>query len=113
MFKKSIEAIIEDGKKHLESLASGVETNAFLAKREIARCSDEISGLVQLAKDVPEKIFDRYSTVLTAIGEIYGQSTGYHSIRIGGTDLQLRGLMGSESLKPGKYRIVVLVEPIS
>ena len=113
MFKKSIEAIIADGKKTLESLAHGVESNAFLAKKEISRCSEEIQGLVTLAQQVPEKVFDRYSNVLTAVGEIYGHASGYNTVRIAGTDLQLRGIMGDEAVKPGKYRIVVLVEPIS
>jgi hypothetical protein len=113
VFKKSIEAIIAEGQKNLVELIRQTEVAALRAKDEVKRCSDEISGLVALSKDVPEKIFDRYSTVLTAVGQIYGNSPGYHSIRISGSDLQLRGLMGDESVKPGNYRILVLVEPIS
>lgn len=113
MFKKSIEAIIADGQKNLEELIRQTEVAALRAKDEVKRCSGEIAGLVALSKEVPEKVFDRYSTILTTIGKIYGESPGYHSIRISGSDLQLRGLMGEESVKPGNYRILVLVEPIS
>jgi hypothetical protein len=113
MFKKSIEAIIADGQKNLEELTRQTEVAALRAKDEVKRCSDEISGLVTLAKQVPEKVFDRYSAVLTAVGQIYGHSMGYNSIRISGTDLQIRGLMGDESVKPGNYRILILIEPLS
>ena len=113
MFKKSIEAIIAAGQKNLEELTRQTEVAALRAKDEVKRCSDEINGLVALSKDVPEKIFDRYSTVLTAVGPIYGNPHSSHSIRISGSELQLRGLMGDESVKPGNYRILVLVEPIS
>ncbi len=113
MFKKSIEAIIAEGQKNLVELTRQTEVAALRAKDEVKRCSDEIAGLVALSKDVPEKIFDRYSTILTAVGTIYGQAIGYNTIRISGSDLQLRGLMGDEFVKLGNYRILVLVEPIS
>lgn len=113
MFKKSIEAIIAEGQKNLQELVRQTEVSALRAKDEIKRCSDEISGLVALAKEVPEKVFERYSTVLTAVGQIHGMAPGYHTVRISGSDLQLRGLMGDESVKPGNYRILVLVEPLS
>lgn len=113
MLKKSIEAIIAEGEKNLQELTRQTEVASLRAQDEVKRCSDEIKGLVALSKEVPEKVFDRYSTILTAIGQIYGQALGYNTIRISGTDLQLRGLMGDESVKPGNYRIIVLVEPLS
>lgn len=52
MFKRSIEAIIADGKKNLEELSRQTEVTALRAKDEVKRCSDEIAGLVTLAQQV-------------------------------------------------------------
>jgi hypothetical protein len=115
MFKKSIEAIIADGKRDLEFLSEQAASKALEAKSAVIRCTQEIEAMVQLAKDVPEKVFDRYSHVLVAVGDIY--STGNFGrptyVDIGGTHLQLRGLMGQEQVKTGKYRVIVMLEPIS
>lgn len=115
MFQKSIEAIIADGVKHLEDLKGRVADSVVDAQEKIQRCQSEIQSLVTLAKQVPEKVFDRYSNVLVAtIQEHHENPNGlYAELRLGTGMAQLHGLMGNESLKRGKYRVIVLLEPIS
>lgn len=114
MFQKAIEAVIEDGKKSLQAMADSVERLSAEAKKEIDRRSVEIEGLVTLAKDVPEKVFDRYSNVMVSVVEVvYPEAHYTKEIRIGGAQAQLQGIMGDEDLKIGKYRVIVLLEPLS
>lgn len=115
MFKKSIEAIIADGVKELEEIAKRAENNGVQAAEQVARCKSEIETLVNLAKDVPEKVFDRHSNVLVSTLDLSQGSSGsmWAEIRLNGLCTQLRGLMGDEKIKPGKYRVIVLLEPIS
>lgn len=115
MLKKSIEAIIADGAANLEELAERVKTNAQGAAEQVARCRSEIETLVALAKDVPEKVFDRHSNVLVTTMDLNPGSSGHiwSEIRLNGHCAQLRGLMGPDQVKPGKYRVVVLLEPLS
>ncbi len=115
MLKKSIEAIIADGAANLEELAERVRMNAIGAAKEVERCKSEMQTLVSLAKDVPEKVFDRHSNVLVSTMEIGGGSSGsmWAEVRLNGVCAPLRGLMGGEHVKPGKYRVIVLLEPLS
>lgn len=115
MFQKSIEAAIADGIKGLEFLKKQVEGTAVEAKAQVARCQSEIQSLVSLAKQVPEKVFDRYSNVLVGTIEEYteNRSNLYAELRLNSGQTQLRGLMGDEKVKCGKYRVIVLLEPIS
>jgi hypothetical protein len=115
MFQKSIEAIIAQGVKDLEAVVKQTRQAADDAKIRVSQCQSEIQSLVNLAKQVPEKVFDRYSNVLVGTVNQYGESpTGlYASIRLSTSEAQLQGLMGSEDLKRGKYRVIVLLEQIS
>ncbi len=60
-------------------------------------------------------MFDRYSNVLVGTVDEYceGNSTLYAELRINSGQTCLRGLMGDEKLKKGKYRVIVLLEPLS
>lgn len=115
MFQKSIETIIAQGVKELEALSKQAADKAVEAKAAVSRCQSEVQALVNLAKQVPEKVFDRYSNVLVGTVQQYGESPSglYASIRISTSDAQLHGLMGPNDLKAGKYRVIVLLEPIS
>jgi hypothetical protein len=115
VFQKSIEAIIAQGVKDLEGVVKQTRQAADEAKIRVSQCQSEIQSLVNLAKQVPEKVFDRYSNVLVATIDQYSdQPNGiYAELRLGGNSGQLRGLMGDDSLKKGKYRVIVLLEPIS
>jgi hypothetical protein len=116
MLKKSIEAIIADGVAELEEIAKRAERKGEEAAEQVARCKSEIQTLVALAKDVPEKVFDRHSNVLVStieIGGVGGSSQIWAEFRLNGSGVHLRGLMGDEQVKPGKYRVIVLLEPLS
>jgi len=115
MLKKSIEAIIANGIAELDELAKRAERKGAEAAVQVARCKSEIQTLVSLAKDVPQKVFDRHSNVLVTTIELGNGASGtiWSEIRLNGTCTQLRGLMGDEQIRPGKYRVVVLLEPIS
>ena len=114
MFKKSIEAIIADGMKKLKERSASLEGETRRAQEEVVRCAGEIQTLVTLAKQVPEKIFDRYSNVMVATAEIVPNDSPRHWIQLGHArgPFDLRGFMGDDTIKPGKYRVVVLLEPI-
>lgn len=114
MFKKSIEAIIEAGLKEMEDKKQGIEGYARSAGEIIVRCESELRTLVQLAKDVPEKIFDRYSSVMVSSVEVHSNDSCSPRIQFGYArgPFELRGLMGEEQIKPGKYRVVVLLEKL-
>lgn len=115
MFQKTIEAIISEGVKGLEALKKQAVDKGIEAAAHVQRCQSEIQSLVNLGKQVPEKVFDRYGHVLIGTIEQYGNSpVGLDAIlqtSFGHTNL--RGLMGSEDLKPGKYRVIVLLEKLS
>lgn len=114
MFQKSIEAIIAQGIKGLESLKKEAAATSVQAQAEVQRCQSEIQTLVNLGKQVPEKVFDRYSSVLVStIESRQDWENFYGEIRLGSASGQLRGLMGNEILKMGRYRVIVLLEPIS
>jgi hypothetical protein len=114
MFQKSIEAIIAQGIKDLEAVVKQTQQAADEAKIKVSRCQSEIQSLVNLAKQVPEKVFDRYSNILVGtIEEHADPSQLYAEFRSAGGITQLRGLMGDERIKRGKYRVIVLLEPIS
>jgi len=116
MFQKSIEAIIAQGVKDLEAVVKSTRQAADEAKIKVSQCQSEIQSLINLAKQVPEKVFDRYSHVMVGTLE-----ETYHTVpeglsaylRYGSGEAQLRGIMGNEKLKAGKYRLIVLVEPIA
>ena len=114
MFNKSIEAIIAQGTKDLEGLVAQTRRAVDEARAKVSQCQSEIQSLVNLAKQVPEKVFDRYSTVLVATVESYGESTfSYAQIQLGSSGAPLRGIWGGEKFEKGKYRVIVLLEPIS
>jgi hypothetical protein len=115
MLDKSIKAIIASGMAELEEIAKRAERKGAEAAVEVARCKSEIQTLVTLAKDVPQKVFDRHSNVLVTTIDLGGGSSGsiWAEVRLNGTCAQLRGLMGDEQVRPGKYRVVVLLEPLS
>ena len=115
MFQKSIEAIIAQGIKDLEAVVKSTRQAADDAKVKVSQCQSEIQSLVNLAKQVPEKVFDRYSNVLVGTVQEYAenQSGLYAEFRLGTGMAHLQGLMGNDSLKRGKYRVIVLLEPIS
>lgn len=115
MFQKSIEAIIAQGVRGLEALKKEAAATATEAQEQVQRCQSEIQTLVNLGKQVPEKVFDRYGCVLIGTFDHYNQSPSgmYASLRMSNSEVQLRGLMGPEDLKPGKYRAIVLLEKIS
>jgi hypothetical protein len=117
MFQKSIETIIAQGVRDLEALTKQTRQAADEARIKVSQCQSEIQSLVTLAKQVPEKVFDRYSNVLVGtffVQQFQDESTQiYCEMRIGSIVTQLRGLMGDEKIKLGKYRVIVLLEPIS
>lgn len=115
MFQKTIEAIISEGVKGLEALKKGAADKAAEAAAQVQRCQSEIQSLVNLGKQVPEKVFDRYGHVLIGTFEHQSQSLSglYAELRTNQAITQLKGLMGSEDLKPGKYRAIVLLEKLS
>jgi hypothetical protein len=115
MFQKSIEAIIAQGIREIEALKKQAAETASEAVSRVERTRDEIQSLVDLAKQVPDKVFDRYSNVLVGTFEEYHESPQglYAHIRLASCETQLRGLMGDERIKQGKYRVIVLLEPIS
>jgi hypothetical protein len=114
VFQKSIEAIIAQGVRGLEALKKEAAATAVEAQAQVTRSQSEIQSLVNLAKQVPEKVFDRYCNVLVSTMELYNADphfSGY--VAINNCQGQLRGLMGDEKLKQGKYRVTVLLEPLS
>ena len=114
MFQKSIESIIAQGVKDLEAVVKQTRQAADDAKTKVSQCQSEIQSLVTLAKQVPEKVFDRYSQVMTGtllLGSEYNQT--YSFLRLNDAETSLRGIMGDEKVRPGKYRVIVLLEPIS
>lgn len=115
MFQKTIEAIISQGIKGLEALKKEAASTATEAQEQVQRCQSEIQSLVNLGKQVPEKVFDRYGHVLIGTFEHDRQSSEglYAVLQTHYAQTQLKGLMGSEDLKPGKYRAIVLLEKIS
>lgn len=115
MFQKSIQAIIDQGVRDLEAVVKQTQQAAIDAKVRVSTCQSEIQSLVTLAKQVPEKVFDRYSNVLVGTIEEYSDSpNGFNcDFRLNNNWIQLRGFMGDERLKRGKYRVVVLLEPLS
>ena len=115
MFQKSIESIISQGVKDLEAVVRQTRQAADDAKIKVSQCQSEIQSLVTLAKQVPEKVFDRYSNVLVGTIEehVEGSSDLYAEFHINSGRTGLRGIMGNEKFKRGKYRVIVLLEPIS
>jgi hypothetical protein len=115
MFQKTIESIISEGVKGLEALKKAAADKGAEAAAQVQRCQSEIQSLVNLGKQVPDKVFDRYGHVLIGTFEQYNQSSSglYAVLQIGQSQTQLKGLMGSEDLKPGKYRAIVLLEKLS
>lgn len=114
MLQKSIEAIIAQGVRDMEHQKEVVRGVAEQAKATVSQCQSEISSLVNLAKQVPEKVFDRYTHVLVSTFEMYDEARFSHGyIQINTSQGQLHGIMGDEKIKRGKYRVIVLVEPIS
>ena len=115
MFQKSIEAIIAQDVKGLEALKREAAATATEAQEQVQRSQSEIQALVNLGKQVPEKVFDRYGNVLIGTFVQTARTLGglYASIRLASVECQLRGLMGSEDIKPGKYRAIVLLEKLS
>lgn len=114
MFKRSIEAVIAEGLKNLQSQADGVARQSVEAQKVVTRCAEEIQALTRLAQEVPEKVFDRYSQVMIATFDIPSNAPlGYIALRTNCGDMSLRGVMGDEMVKSGKYRAIVLLEPLT
>lgn len=114
MFRKSIEAIIAQGISDLETMKKGLQETVVASQQKIQQCQSEIQSLVNLAKQVPEKVFDRYSNVLVGtVEQIVNPSQLYARLQIASGEVQLHGIMGDEKIKQGKYRVIVLLEPLS
>lgn len=115
MFRKSIEAIIAQGVIDLEAMQKGLQATVVESQKKIQQCQSEIQSLVTLAGQVPEKVFDRYSNVLVGTIEEHceGNSNLYAEFRLNSGQASLHGIMGNEKFKKGKYRVIVLLEPIS
>ena len=114
MFQKSIEAVIAQGVKDLEALVKQTRQAADEARIKVSQCQSEIQSLVTLSKQVPEKVLDRYCNVLVGTIEQYADpSQLYARLSLASGEVQLRGLMGDEVIKRGKYRVIVLLEPLS
>lgn len=113
MFQKSIESIIAQGVKDLEAVVKQTRQAADDAKIRVSQCQGEIQALVNLAKQVPEKVFDRYSNILTGTFVLQSDYQSSNYVCIGQHQAMLNGLMGDEKMRLGKYRVIVLLEPIS
>lgn len=112
MFKKSIEAVIADGLQKMDHRSEVIQQVAKEARENVQKCRSEINSLVTLAQQVPEKVFDRYSNVLVSTIQIQSEHSGVQ-LQIGIDNAHLRGVMGPEVPPKGKYRVIVLLEPIS
>lgn len=119
MFKESIQSVIAAGTKHLEDLQRGCDEKSKEAAATVAKAKSEIAGLVTLAKEVPEKVFDRYSNVLVTELRLPfyngGSNPSPHSFELtidGMERVRLNGILGDTALKNGKYRAIVLLERV-
>ena len=114
MFQKSVEAIIAQGVKDLEAVVKQTRQAADDAKIRVSQCQSEIQSLVNLAKQVPDKVFDRYSQIFVSTMDLYNEDPMFNGyVTINNCQGPLRGIMGDEKLKRGRYRIIILMEPIS
>lgn len=113
MFKKAIEAVVKDGIEELRQMEENSKRAIERAAEIVATRKSEIEALVVLAKEVPEKVFDRYSNILICEFPLHSQNAGRMGdigLRLNGYHACLHGIMGPDDFKPGKYRAVVLLE---
>lgn len=113
MFQKAIEAVIQDGLRDIEQMVQCVEARVVYAKEEAEKRRGEIQALVDLAKDVPSAVFSRHSNVMIGTIHLPQAGSAYAEFRVNGNGTTLSGLMGPEGVKDGKYRVIVLLEPLS
>ena len=116
MFRKAIEAIIQDGQKRLQELRASVQSASEAAKAEVEKRQREVEVLVDLSKNVPENVFGRFSNIMIGEFNVDPQdqaSFGSASLDINHmTSCSLSGISGSATYPPGRYRAVVLLERI-
>lgn len=111
---KSLKAIIDEGVKELEGLAESVARRDEQAREIIERCKADMAALVRFAEDLPQKMLDKMSLVMTTdfnFGMGHGQAS-WSSLEICGQRQGLRGMFGGDDKIQGKYRAVVILSKV-
>lgn len=110
MFKKSVEKVIEEGLQSLNERVRDIRREQASAEEAVARCKAEIQNLTELAKEVNDKLFDRYTSVSAVTLLKRHAWSAPATLDLGDGMQPLRPVMGQEHLPPGKYRAIVLFE---
>jgi hypothetical protein len=113
---ESLKAIVEEARFELDEMKKRCEQREERASRVIDDAMGKMEGLVQFAEGLPQKMLDRFSTVL--IGEFDQSRFGvqgkmsFCELRMNNCSIHLSGIMGRELDLKGRYRIVTILEKI-
>ena len=108
--------MIEEGLSELESEKERIESNAARAREVVERVKRDMAGLATFAEDLPTKMLEKFSSLLTAEFERQqGERPFDHvELRIGDQWRTLHGL-GATPMKdygPGHYRVIVILQKV-
>lgn len=108
----TLKRIIEEGKTDLENIAKLIESRRESAQKVIERCKRDMAGVTQFAEDLPQKVLEKFSVVMTAEFDFHNQGLGYGQLQFEGQSQTLHGLFGRREAITGKYRAIVILEKI-
>lgn len=113
---QSLRSIIDEAKAELEEMQERTKQREERASLVIETAMSKMKGLVEFVEGLPQKMLDRFSTVL--IGEFDQQRFGvqgkmsFCELRMNNCSIHLSGIMGKELDLKGRYRIVTILEKI-
>jgi len=103
--------IITEGEERLEVEKEKIRSSSKSASEIVERAKQDMAALSKFAEDLPNRMMDKFSHVLT--GDLHvGSPSTYAHLEFCGGRTDLRGLWGINDLKPGKYRAIVIIQKI-
>jgi hypothetical protein len=111
---ESFKRIIAEGIRDLESKEEHIRMTSEGAAERVAQAKRDMAALSNFAEDLPQKVLERFSRVLTAeftFGE--RSEMGWGMLEFGGNRQTLQGLWGGpEKPMSGRNRAVVILEKV-
>jgi len=113
MIEKAVKAVIDRGIAELQTLMRSAESASSDAQEVVKRCKDEICSLIKITEDLPKSVFSNYLSVSVSTLRVQneGRSNGME-LSYEGQYAKLTPITGSETLRRGKYRAILLIERV-
>lgn len=113
MIGDNVRRIVEEGQRHLEEDLENIKHCAKEAIEEVANAKARFEQLTALHKDLAGLDFGRLGHVFIGQREVeISTPSRWMTLRLNGLDVSLGDYFDPKDLPPGRYRVVVILQPV-